>query len=394
MRPPILAASLALAALATPARGQEITAIQGMTSLSKVDPASGAVTPVGGLSLQDPSEIGVTALARHPGGQLFGISTAQTNPSVATSDPSRLYLIDDAVASAAPLGELGPILATAAAVNPGDGSIFAIHAQGPLTPFGLHLHLIRIVPGPPPIVTDLGELPLLAGPLSGLAFDAGGSTLFSLNTKDSSLWIIDPANPGGGATGPVGAGLGVDVSFGGELSLRDDGSLIGYSRKTGQLFAVDPISGAGSVISTVSGAPLDAMAAGGCAGTAIVSGVGCPGAGLFVPSLQLVGCPEVQHPVSVEITGALGGSTALLFLSASAATIPLGFGCSLLLAPPLLPPLSVPLGGAGPGNGSIILPAQLPAGAAGTTFHLQAFVLDPFASLGASASARLTVQVP
>lgn len=144
---------------------------------------------------------------------------------------------------------------------------------------------------------------------------------------------------------------------------------------------------------------LDAESAGfawyqGCAPALEAYGAGCAGSGGFVPALALTGCPEPAGLVALKLAQGLGGSTALLFIGLGQAAVPVGGGCSFLLATLLPGPLAVPLSGSGPGAGAFSLAEPIPASATGITAHMQAFVLDTANPIGAAASngVKLAVQ--
>ena len=117
-------------------------------------------------------------------------------------------------------------------------------------------------------------------------------------------------------------------------------------------------------------------------------GIGCAGSGGFVPELTMSPCdPPAGTSVTLSVSGALGGSTAILALGQGQAQAPLGGGCSLLVAPLLPALLSFPLSGAvGPGTGTASIAGPIPAGTSGASFTAQVFVVDPGATLGFSAS--------
>ena len=106
-------------------------------------------------------------------------------------------------------------------------------------------------------------------------------------------------------------------------------------------------------------------------------GQGCVGSGGFTPTLALSGVPAAGSSVSLSIANALGGSTAVLLLGTGQASVPIGAGCFLNVAPVLPAQLVVPLAGVGPGNGSATLFGPLPPGSSGITFTMQAFVAEP-----------------
>jgi len=106
-------------------------------------------------------------------------------------------------------------------------------------------------------------------------------------------------------------------------------------------------------------------------------GVGCAGSGGFVPQLDVTPCEILAGgQVQLSITEGLGGSTAILVVGLGQAATPLGSGCFLNVAPLLPVQITLPLGGVGPGAGSVVLPGALPVGSAGVSITLQAFVVD------------------
>ncbi|MBI4878312.1 MAG: FG-GAP repeat protein [Planctomycetes bacterium] len=128
-------------------------------------------------------------------------------------------------------------------------------------------------------------------------------------------------------------------------------------------------------------------------GTAAAYGAGCAGSGGFAPALALTGCPAPTQVVQLSLTEGLGGSLALFLFGGGQASVPIGGGCTFLLSPVLPLQSILPLGGAGPGNGSIVLPGTVCAGAAGHTFTTQAAVLDAASPLGFSLTNGVLVQV-
>ncbi len=106
-------------------------------------------------------------------------------------------------------------------------------------------------------------------------------------------------------------------------------------------------------------------------------GAGCAGSGGFVPRLTTTNCPDAGGPAGLRVERGLGGSIAVILFGLSPAAIPIGAtGCVLSVAPVLGPTLNVPLGGVGPGNGSVTLLGTVPASAAGLSVALQVFVAD------------------
>ncbi|MFG0319568.1 MAG: VCBS repeat-containing protein [Planctomycetota bacterium JB042] len=132
----------------------------------------------------------------------------------------------------------------------------------------------------------------------------------------------------------------------------------------------------------------------GCASTVLPYGAGCPGSGGYVPTLALGPCPAPGLPTTLSVGLGLGGSTALVFVGAQTASVPLAGGCTFLLGSFLPAPAAVPLTPGGPGGGGAEVVATLPAGlAAPFALHLQAFVLDPAAPLGAAGTNGLSLEL-
>lgn len=126
----------------------------------------------------------------------------------------------------------------------------------------------------------------------------------------------------------------------------------------------------------------------------LAHGAGCAGSGGVVPSLVVDGCALRSAQVSLAIAGGLGGASAFLLLGATAASIPLGGGCTLNVSP-LLPLVigPLPLAGVGPGSGAIQFTAIIPATAPPGQVAVQGFVADPGGSLGFSNTAGVTIEI-
>lgn len=106
-------------------------------------------------------------------------------------------------------------------------------------------------------------------------------------------------------------------------------------------------------------------------------GIGCLGSGGFIPHLQLTGCATAGGSVGLTLSGALGGSLAVVFVGLQPASIPIKGGCTALVDP-LPGELVLQLAGVGPGNGQATHVGEMPPGtAAGTSLALQALVIDP-----------------
>ncbi|MFG0319613.1 MAG: hypothetical protein ACF8XB_20240 [Planctomycetota bacterium JB042] len=59
----------------------------------------------------------------------------------------------------------------------------------------------------------------------------------------------------------------------------------------------------------------------------------------------------------------------------------------------MLVQFGVPLGGGGPGTGSLILPGILPPGTNGASFTMQSWIVDPAGAIGGVATNGLAVTV-
>ncbi len=126
-----------------------------------------------------------------------------------------------------------------------------------------------------------------------------------------------------------------------------------------------------------------------CTTSTVAYGAACPGSTGATPALTASRCAVTGCPFTLEVTNGLPSSTAFLFVGAAQANLPLGNGCSFLVAPVLPPLLPLPLDLAG--DASVTL--TLPAGALGAQPTLQALVSDPNAALGFSATGGLRVTV-
>ncbi len=149
------------------------------------------------------------------------------------------------------------------------------------------------------------------------------------------------------------------------------------------------------------GAPLALFSAGqvrvySVAGTptgATTYGVGCPGSGGLFPQALTAGGPAAvgNAAFNVVVSGALGGSSAVLILGNSSSSwlgvpLPLNLGflglpCSLLASADVL--LATTTSGSGPGTGIDFLPVPIPPNPAlaGGTVYLQWYIVDPGPSL-------------
>jgi hypothetical protein len=95
--------------------------------------------------------------------------------------------------------------------------------------------------------------------------------------------------------------------------------------------------------------------------TAASYGLGCAGAGGFVPALALGGALVPGGLASLDLSSATGNRPAFLLLGLGKSQLPIGHGCDLLVAP-LLPIVGGPVltTGNGAGAGAFSIPIQLP----------------------------------
>lgn len=130
----------------------------------------------------------------------------------------------------------------------------------------------------------------------------------------------------------------------------------------------------------------------------ITYGHGCAGTGGFVPQLILSGAPYEGGQINISVDKGLPNSVANLVVGLGQAAIPLSIGCTLNVSPVLpflLGPL--PLFGTSAGTGTVTMFGALPAGTAGLTITLQAFVNDPGAGpqgFSNSAGVQMTIVAP
>lgn len=247
--------------------------------------------------------------------------------------------------------------------------------------------------------TALGLFPGAAThDFNGLAFDASGQ-LYGVDAPSNSLWKIDHLNPAGAGTHPVGAGLGAGIQLGFTGGLTYDATsnqLWGYASGTHALFTVDPSSGVATLQHSFPATvpTLTAISLESCSST-VQYGAGCAGSGGFVPTLDLLPCPaQTGQPVQLVIDDALGGTYGLLVFGLGQGFTPMDSGCALLVQPLLTPILTLPLGGAGAGNGSLILSSALPAGLPTPfSFTMQFFTADSGGAASFANSAGLEVSV-
>lgn len=377
-----LAATLAAAA---PVTAGELSAINTKNELLKVDTQSGVATLVGPYTL-GPNEPAMTHIARHTDGTLYGVSTSKIAAAV--------YRLDDVTGAATNVHVTTPVSSIGAAVDPTDGSFWFANTAG----FVWWPALVRV-----DLVTGVESYPGNIAPTgdnyTGMAFDPNGQ-LYCLNISQNALWRVDKVNPANSVM--VGTGLGnpgLDITFGATLTWDGTtGQLLGHAVSGSKLFTVDPNSGLAGLLSPANNLPkeITAVADGpnsGQCGAVLKYGQGCPGMGGFIPNYTWSGCAAAGQPVSLTVANGLGGATAMILFGLGQTQTPIGGGCDLLVAPVLPAMLFVPMGGIGPGAGSVTLGGALPASASGAQFTTQAFVLDGSNGIGGAAGNALDVTV-
>lgn len=123
-------------------------------------------------------------------------------------------------------------------------------------------------------------------------------------------------------------------------------------------------------------------------------GAGCAGSGGFVPRLSLDGCLVAGEVAALSVENGFGGGIAVIFFGAAKANLHVAGQCALLTAPLLPASIVVPVGGSGAGAGSALVGGIVPAGLPAAVFYSQAFLADPGALVGFSASNGLGLHIP
>lgn len=362
-----------------PVIGQDMIAVNWFGDVFQIDSYSGAGAKIGNIGLGD----GVNSMGVSPTGQVV------VSQRVKTTTPASFLILRLDPVTGAVLGTLAQSTydVRALAYDP-SGVLFAI-ADHSTTASGFD-ELLRI-DLPAGTFISVGATGRLG--MQGFAISAAGMFYVwdigdsQLSAPAAGLMTINPltglatdVNPN---VGPVG---GSAIQF---LSFRQDGALIG-GRET--LFQIDPQTGLATPIG--SNGINDLRGGDFPLGCAFSYGVGCAGSGGFVPGLTASGCPVANMSMSVTIDQALGGSTAILALGLAQGSTPLMGNCSLNVTPLLPALLFVPLGGVGPGNGSVTISAPIPPSGAGVKFTVQALVIDAGVPRGFSATRGLELNIP
>ncbi len=123
-------------------------------------------------------------------------------------------------------------------------------------------------------------------------------------------------------------------------------------------------------------------------------GHGCPTGAGTVPTLEAHGCAIAGGSIRLQIARANPAESAFLALGVARASIPLGGGCSLLVAP-VFPVLvgPIPLLSNGLLSGAALLATNLPPGATPGKIEVQAFVTDASLHKGSCATNGLELEI-
>jgi hypothetical protein len=380
------AALFLFAALAAPAldAGTLYASRADVNELWTIDTLTFQTQFIGSYTVANPNEFGIPQITRIPDGRLYGLSTGWFSGS--------LYELDVNTAAATELSALSMPIGPLAMATDAAGLVWWINTGG----FFPAPQLFSIDPQTFQ-VGIFGNIGSFTETFSGMVFDASG-TLYALETSTNSLWVIDPSNPTGPGSHPVGPGFGTTMDTSGGAAIAYDAStssVIAYTQNDHALFVVDLVSGSAQILhqyqpndpkfASLTGDP--------CPGSSTSYGVGCAGSGGIVPELVWNGCPSAGSFVELSIRRGLGGSFAVLVFGAQQANQPLGAGCSLLVSPLLPATITVPLSAGGPGQGMAAAGVVMPVLPPGITFTMQALIADPATGIGGSVTNGIEIFV-
>lgn len=203
--------------------------------------------------------------------------------------------------------------------------------------------------------------------IQGLALLGGTFYAWDISV---GLMTVDPTT---GLATDVDPNLGTQSAGIQFLGASPTGGLIGGQN---QLYDVDPLTGIATQ-RVPAGAFSDLRGGEIVSGSCSVSyGSGCPGDGGFVPTLATLGCFQAGASGTLNIGSGPGNTVAMLLFGGITAQIPIAAGCDLLLGQLFPAQVILNLAGSGPGTGTATLVAPIPAGSAGRSFTMQAFVAD------------------
>ncbi|MCB9896942.1 MAG: DUF3494 domain-containing protein [Planctomycetes bacterium] len=252
---------------------------------------------------------------------------------------------------------------------------------------------------------DLGGLTLTPGvySFSSSAQLTGALQLDALG-NDEALFVFQIASTlitaSNSSVLMINGGTGCNVYWqvGSSATLGTDTSFVGTVIALASISADTSTDVTGRLLALTGSVTLDTNAiaiAESCQATTSDYGDGCAGEGGIVPVLSM-GAAIAGDDVTIELTGGLGGSNAIILFGSGPVEHPLkplsGCGCTLFVRPGPLA-VVVPLGGSGAGGGTFTIVVAVPTSAIGVMFAMQVFIPDPSSSCGFSASNALLVTI-
>jgi hypothetical protein len=220
---------------------------------------------------------------------------------------------------------------------------------------------------------------------TGTGFDGTPGDLFAIDKLTGAATLL-------GSLTVSGASSGVPVALSG-LAIDGSGTAYGsYGGTDGRLVVIDPATRTFAYLGDIGSNGVEGLAAP-CPGNAIY-GSGCPGSDERTPLLFVRGCTEAGQTMDLVVRNAVGGATGLLVVGTQSAATPLVGSCSLLVGGLL--PVTVPLSfsGSGGGAGTFATSVALPPVPTETTIMIQVLVADANGAGGVAASngVRLTIR--
>lgn len=263
---------------------------------------------------------------------------------------------------------LGPLMSPSVSTASISGANGATTILGPFDPAGT--------------IKDIQGLAL--HPVSNVLYGTTGSGYDGTPGDLLTLDKVTGAATLAGSLAESGTGVAVTNPVSG-LAIDSAGAMYGsLGNNDGRVIAIDPGTLTFVAYGDAGNVSLDGLAAP-CPGNELY-GKGCAGSGGFTPLLTVTGCSNQGATINLSIRNTLGGSMALLALGLAPATAPLSANCTLNVAPLLPITITLPMMGAGPGNGAISFPTVLPAVGSPVSITLQALVADGMAPKGIAAS--------
>lgn len=383
-RPSSLVIAIALACATAPssafAAGDFVGVDGGAKNLYDLDTQAGTTTLLGAIA--GAPNFGFGSIDRAPDGTLWAVA-----PGLFSG--YSLYTIDEVAMTAT--------LKWSVTTNSTGGVGMAIEPSGNAAWVAGFVGFSLIVKVQRVSLTNgtMTEKGSLGGNYWGLGFDDVGD-LFSTTQGSIGPRLVKVNQTNAANSTLIGTDMtSVDMSFGLDLASSVNATgLTVYSRSTGTIFEIDTTTGVETVIGNPGVSTVTSFAANDpCGGDAEEYGAGCAGTGGIVPTLSIEGCPQVGDMFSVEIANGLGSAPAVLLIGLGEGSIPVGGGCSLLVTPLAPVSLTVPLGGFGPGTGSLSIPLIVTPNLAGADFTLQVWVVDGATGVGGAGSNGVHVHI-